>query len=436
MKIVQIGTGDFFSTYGGGQVYVKNLVDSFIDLKISGDNKFNLEVISFVDNLIQPKRSDYKGIILWEFPSNVSEKLLEDKIKAIKPNIIHAHSLENVICKIGKKLNIRVVITSHHGGLFCPAGASMNYKDEICEININHKNCLPCVLRNTRTGLKFWYPLVKFLPEKIYHKIGKILNKKTFIPFITPIGCASLHINSWKERWNEIIKYSTKVIAPSLRMADIMERNGLAKDKIEIITHGVIPPTMKINFPEIKEDKIKFFYVGRICYVKGIHILLQAFTKINNPNIELHIIGGTGGKSEERYKDKLLKLYNKDKRIKWYGKTSPEKVPETVQNFHVAIAPSIFLEAFGLNISEALCMGKPVLASKCGGGEMQIKEGYNGWLVPPNNLYALRDKINYIIDHPEEPLRFSLNCEAKSMITHSKELLNLYYNLLQSNDNE
>lgn len=27
MKVLQIASGDFFSTYGGGQVYVKNIVD-------------------------------------------------------------------------------------------------------------------------------------------------------------------------------------------------------------------------------------------------------------------------------------------------------------------------------------------------------------------------------------------------------------------------
>ena len=30
MKLLQIASGDFFSTYGGGQVYVKNIVDEMI----------------------------------------------------------------------------------------------------------------------------------------------------------------------------------------------------------------------------------------------------------------------------------------------------------------------------------------------------------------------------------------------------------------------
>lgn len=49
MKLLQIASGNFFSTYGGGQVYVKNIVDKsrfevfvysifmsiFIDVKIN-----------------------------------------------------------------------------------------------------------------------------------------------------------------------------------------------------------------------------------------------------------------------------------------------------------------------------------------------------------------------------------------------------------------
>ena len=42
MKILQIASGDFFSTYGGGQIYVKNIVDEWIR------RQQNVTVISFV----------------------------------------------------------------------------------------------------------------------------------------------------------------------------------------------------------------------------------------------------------------------------------------------------------------------------------------------------------------------------------------------------
>lgn len=47
MRILQIGADDFFSTYGGDQVYVKNLVDALIDAEAE------LAVISFVSEIIK-----------------------------------------------------------------------------------------------------------------------------------------------------------------------------------------------------------------------------------------------------------------------------------------------------------------------------------------------------------------------------------------------
>lgn len=43
MNIVEIASGNFFSTYGGGQVYVKNIVDEMIR------QRYPVQVISFVN---------------------------------------------------------------------------------------------------------------------------------------------------------------------------------------------------------------------------------------------------------------------------------------------------------------------------------------------------------------------------------------------------
>ena len=45
MRILQVASGNFFSTYGGGQVYVKNIVDEMIRQHCS------LVVFSFLNNL-------------------------------------------------------------------------------------------------------------------------------------------------------------------------------------------------------------------------------------------------------------------------------------------------------------------------------------------------------------------------------------------------
>lgn len=89
------------------------------------------------------------------------------------------------------------------------------------------------------------------------------------------------------------------------------------------------------------------------------------------------------------------------------------------------------MEIFGLNIAEALALGKPVLATRCGGAEMQIKEGVNGWLVPPNDPMALAEKINAIIKNPGVIENMSRNCEATSVEKHCDCLLEIYSNVVR-----
>lgn len=418
MRILQVAAGDFTSTYGGGQVYVKNIVDLMLSLGL------DVSILSFVDKKCSSK-SSYRNGTLYEVPSEISEEHLSFLVSEIKPDVIHAHSNKALVCRIGKNLGIPVVVTSHHGGILCPGGTMMDCSDSICHRKLNHKDCLPCVLRNTRTG-RWWYPFMKYLAKDKYISLGNFLSKKPFISFITPIGLGGLQIKSKIDYWNEVTDKCSAMIAPCNAIAEAMINNGLDGEKTIVLPHGIPLPKNRPEFPEIKDGKIKFFYVGRICYVKGIHILLKAFHSIDNPNIELHLIGGAGNKGEERYMDALQKRYKQDSRIIWHGKIDSSIMFDTISQFHIGVAPTICLEIFGLNIAEALSMGKPVIATSCGGAEMQIKNKVNGWLIEPNNIEELRDSILNIIYNTTQLSWISNNCKAISIKEHCRTLLKLY----------
>ena len=55
MNIVEIASGNFFSTYGGGQVYVKNIVDEMIR------QGYSVQVISFVNKDVLLRRETIKA---------------------------------------------------------------------------------------------------------------------------------------------------------------------------------------------------------------------------------------------------------------------------------------------------------------------------------------------------------------------------------------
>lgn len=424
MRILQVASGDFFSTYGGGQVYVRNIVDRMIDMDL------DLSIISFVRNC-GTNENLYRGHRIESISPDISESDLESIIGDINPDIIHAHSNKAIVCSIGKRLGIPVVVTSHHGGILCPAGALMDCRDSICRKTVTHRNCLPCVLRNIRTGLRLWYPFMRHIPVRKYISLGKLLKSLPFIPFVTPVGQSALQIDEMRRYWQSIAKDSTLVVAPSQRIADAMIANGLEKGKVRVLPHGIPLPFSRPPQPEIVDGKIKFFFVGRICYIKGLHVLLDALGEVADSRIEMHIIGGAGNKEEERYLSRLRRKYDHDSRIFWHGKVDPSEIYDLTRQFHISVAPTVCMEIFGLNIAEALALGKPVLASRCGGAEMQIRDGVNGWLVEPNDPKALAEKINEIIMNPGVIDSMSSNCRAISIEEHCNSLVDIYTNVLK-----
>lgn len=434
MKILQVASGDFFSTYGGGQVYVKNIVDEMIRQSL------DVTVLSFVVKDIAINKCDYKGISLWEVGKQAEDTDIEELVRTILPNIIHAHSQKALFVTLGERLHVPVIVTAHHGGILCPAGTLMNADDLICQTTVSHEHCLKCCLANIRTG-RSWYPMMRLLSKNGYLQLGEALLKFPFIPFVTPIGGVALSIQNKIAEWQTICDKATAIIAPSHAIADAMCRNGLSRDKVTVIAHG-IPKN-----EEIKNDcpsklggrahaegvsilahngKIRFFYVGRICRVKGLHVLLEAFSGIaNQDKAELHMIGGAGNKGEERYMEQLQRKYAFSN-IVWHGKVPADKVFDTIKDYDVMVHPAIYLEVFGLNIAEALAMNKPVLATRCGGAEMQIVDGVNGWLVAPNDVEAMREKMSEIVEQGIAIGKDTLYKGVNAIENHVNDLIKAY----------
>jgi trehalose synthase len=57
-------------------------------------------------------------------------------------------------------------------------------------------------------------------------------------------------------------------------------------------------------------------------------------------------------------------------------------------------------EGFGLTVSEGLWKGKPVVGGKVGGITLQIRDGWNGFLV--STVEETAEKILYLLKHPKE----------------------------------
>lgn len=389
VNLLLFTSGKISGSYGGGQIYIQNLLAGF------AEQNFPVSIFTFVSGESCVTRSSYYGHTVYEIVGNRQYQNEQARIliQELKPEIIHAHGAKELALDLGKEYSIPCVVTAHHGGIICPGGALLNCCDEICNDAVSDRNCLRCVCRNIPGGYWFWYFLLRSIPLSLRIKLADFFAKRRFILFLTPVFTATSIIQS-KLRIIEKLRSADLILSPCQRMFDIFKWNGV-RENITIFPH-CIPELKRSPLPEIK-DKIRFFFIGRICYVKGVHVMLEAFRKLPQETYELHIIGEGANKGEKSYCNKLHSQYSKLS-VVWHGKLPHDRITEVIEQCHVMIHPAICLEIFGLTIAESLSIGRPVLATRCGGAEMQIKDGINGWLIPPNDVNAMRNKLEDIIE--------------------------------------
>ncbi|MFZ5939363.1 MAG: glycosyltransferase [Bacteroidota bacterium] len=131
-------------------------------------------------------------------------------------------------------------------------------------------------------------------------------------------------------------------------------------------------------------------FVGLLEEVKGIDILLQAFSQLG-PDSRLRIAGR--GSREKELKILTAKLGLED-RVVFLGQISREQVRDEMQNASVFVLPSHF-EAFGVVLIEAMSTGCPLISTRSGGPE-EIITRECGILVAPGNEMELRQALETV----------------------------------------
>lgn len=335
----------------------------------------------------------------------------------VQPTIIHSNMIEGYDIIAAKRLNIPIVLTIHIGGFICPRGGGngfLMYNDSICNQKIG-KECMKCGCMDLPFPYLSYF-LLRAIPKQfITYVANKIKNRNIF--YITPLLSKYTHIQNRKE-YIQLLNYA-HVIAANEQLVHLLKINGVPSSNIHLIPHGV-KERQRLPLPDYS-GKIKFFYLGRIQYSKGLHILTKAFEGIDTNKYELHIIGDAEKAGHGFEYQRKIEGLSKKLNVTFHGRIPNAEIEEVIKNCHVMIHPAIILEVYGISISESLSMGRPVLATRCGGAEMQILDNYNGWLVTPNSVLEMKSKIQYIIQHYNKVK----TCAKYSSLPHSLEKYSL-----------
>ncbi|MDA0323977.1 MAG: glycosyltransferase [Verrucomicrobia bacterium] len=181
---------------------------------------------------------------------------------------------------------------------------------------------------------------------------------------------------------------------------------GFPLEKTTAIYNG-IEPSILTPAPEKKKRKVLF--VGRITPGKGIHYLVEAV----DPETETVIIGKP---DPEEYYQELLKL-SEGKNVKFIlGTDSYEELREHYQSAAVTVLSSFNNDLFPMVILESFACGTPAICSNAGGTPELVKHGVNGFLTPIRSPRAVRERINYLLDHPD--VAISMGAAGRELIVN------------------
>ena len=153
-------------------------------------------------------------------------------------------------------------------------------------------------------------------------------------------------------------------------------------------------------------EQFRFAAIAVLTENKSIHNLIAAFAHAFAQDQSVFLDIGGDGPELERLKA-LVEQYGLNGRVQFLGALSRDRVADVISAANALVLASRY-ETFGVVVIEALALGKPVVATRCGGPESIIVEG-DGLLVPVDDVNSLADGLktlrHTIEDYDAEMIR-------------------------------
>lgn len=356
----------------------------------------------------------------WALERKVS--VISQLFKKIAPNVIHSNMIEGIDVKAAKLAKIPIFLTIHIGGFICPRGGGnglLRYDNTICHDGICD-DCYKCVISDLPI------PRLGFAAYRILNDTSiarYFANKKKSTWYLTTLFRTDARIMERQECVNNF-KYA-HIIAANHKLGTLLEKYVPA-NQIHIIPHGVAP-RKRLPLPSL-DGPVHFFILSRIQYSKGIVEVFKAFRGIPQSQYQLHIIGDEGTSLSDRMYMKKVLMAARGINVVFHGRLPNSDIERVIEKCHIMIHNAFYLEIFGINMSEVLSMGRGVLATKCGGAEMQIKDGVNGILYEPHSVNALHNAILKVLDTKDLIRQFSESANLPMSIeNYVNNLVALYH---------
>ena len=275
------------------------------------------------------------------------------------------------------------------------------------------------VVLNAIDSVRFTFDLIRLIPRErvalIYcnQMMVKLMGTVAGMVCGTPVvwHCRTLYGKSFRGWFFDGLARSVtvrRIVAVSEACAGNFPS---AEEKVRVVYNGAdlvsfdpdsVQGCLRGRY-RIGPDEVVLGFVGRIVAWKGIDTLLSAMELVlaRRKDVVLVVVGGSPQRSFN-----LLDHYRRNVangrycgRVVFTGFRTD--VRPYLKDMDVTLVPSVAPDPCPRSVIESLALGTPVVGSAIGGVPELIRDGYNGFLVKPNDVAGLADTILRVIENRE-----------------------------------
>lgn len=191
---------------------------------------------------------------------------------------------------------------------------------------------------------------------------------------------------------------------------DFMLKHKTIKGVYKLIPGSGVNLKHHTLIPYPKDDTIRFLFISRILYEKGIEEYFEVAKYIKNkyPNTEFHILGKC---DDEKY-SKMIRDLEENDIVIYHGLVDDVREYHKISN--CTIHPSFYPEGMSNVLLESCAAGRPIITTNRPGCKEIVEDGINGYIIDCKDTDALKAKVEKFINLPlKEKENMGLNAREK-----------------------
>lgn len=332
-----------------------NVVDAEVTLLAEGGHQVSLfeRRSDDIAAMPLPRKAAVPLMVPW---NPAVRKELAARLRASRPDVVHIHNtfplLSPSVVAACADAGVPAVATLHNYTMVCPPGT----------LHRDGRICTDCVGGSPLPAVK--------------HGCYRGSSAAT-------LPMAASMIANRRRWWTGVSRF----FCISAAQRDLLVSAGMPGERMVVKHNFVTDPGVRRT-----GDGKHVLFLGRVTEEKGIGLLMRAWEQLGGALGVPLVIAGTGPMQDE-----VAAWAAARDDVSYVGLRNKAECRALTADAVAVVAPSTWLEAFGLVVVEAMAAGVPTVAAAHGAFPELVEDGVTGLLHTPGDAASLADRLCAVV---------------------------------------